>query len=132
MRSRFLLIDDDEDDRILFCDALNDIDPEIPCDTEGNGRLAIKKLESGELARPDIIFLDVNLPVVNGWDVLRKLKQHDEYQSIPVIMYSTSGHESDIEKAHRYGALSYVRKPFDFRELRETLRTIVDSLPVLR
>ncbi len=132
----FLLIDDDEDDRMLFCEALNDVDPVIQCLTEGNGRIMLTKLETQELVRTDIIFVDINMPSINGWEILKKLKQHRDYSDIPVIMYSTSARDFDMNQAQKYGASSFMKKPYDFKSLKLRLAEIIQhlqsgSLPLL-
>lgn len=128
MAINFLLIDDDEDDRILFCEALGDINDAIECNTESSGRKALAKLGSQEFGMPDVIFLDINMPSISGWDVLTKLKRDKRYQDIPVIMYSTSNIEADVEKAQQHGASSFITKPSDFKQLKEILRVIVDHV----
>jgi CheY-like chemotaxis protein len=136
MAITFLLIDDDEDDRMLFCEALNDVDPVIQCLTEGNGRIMLAKLDTEELARTDIIFLDINLPSINGWEILKKLKQHHHYRDIPVIMYSTSARDFYMDQAQEHGAASVMKKPSDFKDLKRSLEEIIQhlergSLPLL-
>ncbi|HEY8936885.1 MAG TPA: response regulator [Cyclobacteriaceae bacterium] len=124
----FLLIDDDEDDRSLFCEAIKEINLQFECYSESNGRAALTKLETNEFLRPDIIFLDINMPVFNGWDVLERLKSSEEFSDIPTIMYSTSGHEKDFEKAKRSGALTFFIKPYDYLQLKKILNIITDHL----
>lgn len=136
MAITFLLVDDDEDDRMLFCEALNDVDPVIQCFTEGNGRVMLTKLETQELVRTDIIFLDINLPSINGWEILKKLKQHRHYRDIPVIMYSTSARDFHLHQAQEHGASSVMKKPSDFKDLKRSLGDIIQylesgSLPLL-
>jgi CheY-like chemotaxis protein len=128
MATTFLLIDDDGDDRQLFCEALRDIDPLIECLAESNGRLALAKLERREFVKPDIIFLDINMPIINGWEILKKLKEDENHKDIPVVMYSTSNLDFDIEKAQRYGALSFLTKPYDFKQLKNSLQVILEHV----
>jgi CheY-like chemotaxis protein len=136
MAITFLLIDDDEDDRMLFREALNDVDPVIQCLTEENGRITLAKLESQELVHSDIIFVDINMPSINGWEILKKLKQHSSYRDIPVIIYSTSSRDFDMNQAQQYGASSFMKKPYDFKGLKRRLAEIIQhlqsgSLPLL-
>ena len=128
MAITFLLIDDDEDDRMLFCEALTDVDPVIQCLTEDNARIMLTKLESQELVRSDVIFLDINMPSINGWEILTKLKEHQNYRNIPVIMYSTSARDLDMNQAQRYGASSFMKKPYDFAGLKRSLGIIIQHL----
>ena len=87
---KFLIVDDDSDDRDFFCEALGEVMPDSGCYTAINGRRALKALENKEIDLPDLIFLDINMPVMNGWQLLTKLKETESYGTIPVIIYSTS------------------------------------------
>src|ERR1700742_4342006 len=95
MKPRFLLIDDDTDDRELFSEALATVDPVIVCDQATDGAEALDRLIKREISEPDIIFLDINMPVMNGWQFLTKLKSVEKYRHIPVIVYSTSSNQKD-------------------------------------
>jgi len=79
---------------------------------------ALESLLSG-LLKPDVIVLDVNMPVMNGLEVLSKIKKNKDTSGIPVIMFSTSAHQDHIDKSMSLGALKYVVKPFSIGELRK-------------
>ena len=123
---KFLLIDDDEEDATIFCEALNDIDAGIICDYEPDPLLAISRVSDTD-TKTDLIFLDLNMPVMDGWEVLNLFKDNHHIKSIPVIIYSTSPLERDISKAKTMGAAFYFAKPMDFIELREQLQRIVTA-----
>jgi CheY-like chemotaxis protein len=125
---KFLIVDDDADDREMFCEALAEVIPDSMCYSESNGRRAILALDSGNINLPDLIFLDINMPVMDGWQCLSKLKETLPYQSIPVIMYSTSSYTEDIEKADRLGALCFFTKPSSFTELKNSLVLVADYI----
>lgn len=99
MAKKILLIDDDPDDRDLFCEAIEEIALEIVCNTAPNGQKALANLNDKEIEKPDIIFLDVNMPVMNGWQCISLLQKEEAYKNIPVIMYSTSSHPEDNSKS---------------------------------
>lgn len=128
----FLLADDDADDKTLFCEALSEINPDIVCHTASDGKEALAILSEKQIKKPSIIFLDINMPVMDGWQCLGRIKQDDYNKDIPVIMYSTSSYQRDIELALESGAFCFFTKPSDYRELRNILRLIattpVDSL----
>ena len=128
MKRTFLMADDDPDDVDMFRDALLIIDPSIVFYYAKDGRGLLDKLEDKNLEKPDIIFLDINMPVMNGWECLAKLKQYELYRNIPVIIYSTSFHPKEIEKAFEMGALCFFTKPTEFNHLLINLRIIADSL----
>jgi CheY-like chemotaxis protein len=123
----FLLADDDADDKTLFCEALAEIDPGIVCHTASDGKEALTILSQKKLDKPNIIFLDINMPVMDGWQCLGKLKEHNEHRDIPVIIYSTSSYQRDIELALDSGAFCFFTKPSDYRELRNILRLIATT-----
>ena len=124
---KFLLIDDDSDDRVLFREALEEVSPETICVTEGDGRKALSELiDSKQL--PDLIFVDINMPRISGWDCLEKIKAQQSTKDIPVIMYTTSSLERDVERACRSGAAGLLTKPADYCELKRCLTELVRSL----
>jgi CheY-like chemotaxis protein len=125
MQKIFLLADDDSDDQAFFCEALQEIDPSIVCYCVADGRATLELLSNEELERPHIIFLDINMPGMNGWECLTKLKQHEEHTAIPVIIYSTSSHPKDADLALDLGAMCFFTKPNDYQELKEILKVLI-------
>ena len=126
--TRLLLIDNDSDDREFFTAALSRLPQEVECVTLENGHALLPKLAQGEIERPDLIFLDVNVPEMSGWECLALIKAYENFKSIPVIMYSTSKHQEDIIRAKADGALCFFTKPFAIAELREAINQVVTYL----
>lgn len=122
-----LLADDDMDDTEMFCEALIDIDEKIICHCAYNGSDAMNIL-TGLNEKPQLIFLDLNMPIMNGWDCLKFLKNDIKYQEIPVIMISTSSHKNDIDTASSLGAIGYFVKPNSFNELKNILHSLTANL----
>lgn len=120
-----MLVDDDADDVASFCEALEGGSTSIEFQTAENG---IGLFEILLTYRPDVIFLDINMPIMGGWDCLRRLKSSLEYQRIPVIVFSTSSAKRDIDMAYSLGALLFVTKPEDFSELSDILRIVAKGL----
>lgn len=118
------LVDDDPEDLDLFSIALKEIDASIRCIVARDGNEAIDAL-SELVVLPDYIFLDINMPLINGKDVLKKIKTDPALRDIPVIMYSTSSDPSDIKESARLGATDYFIKPYNFKRLVEGLKTIL-------
>jgi CheY-like chemotaxis protein len=128
MAKKILLIDDDSDDRVLFSEAMHEVSPEAICLTEADGRKALSDLYDSSEELPDVIFLDINMPRISGWECLDKIKSEESTRDIPVIMFSTSSHQKDIERACRCGAACLLTKPADYEELKESLVNIVSTL----
>ena len=126
MIRKFLLVDDDADDASLFCEALNNIGS-VECNTVENGLELFKLLSNQNSNIPDIIFLDINMPMMDGWECLKKLKESSNYKSIPIIMYSTSSAKKDIDMAYSLGAQLFLTKPEEFRELSKILEIVATS-----
>ena len=121
----FLIIDDDTDDIELFREALREVDDEIECQGESDAQHALDGLLDGHSRYPNVIFLDVNMPSVTGWEVLEKLKKLDNTRHIPVVMYSTSSHTRDIDKSSQMGADYFLVKPSVYSTLKNQLLQII-------
>jgi CheY-like chemotaxis protein len=124
MIQRFLLVDDDQDDLELFVIALKKINSSITCYCAMDGCYVMGKLNTGEFKDPQIIFMDINMPEMDGWKCLQKLKLDDDYKHIPVIMYSTSRSPLDARRALEMNALCYFSKPSSLTELTQFLSLI--------
>jgi CheY-like chemotaxis protein len=125
-----MLVDDDRDDAGLFQEALNEVYPLIKFHSATGGREALEFLSDTRAVIPDMIFLDVNMPEINGWECLRELKLHPQLRQIPVVMYSTSALKPDKEKASALGAIGMYQKPVRFEELKDLLRSVIAALQV--
>ncbi len=125
MVKRFLLIDDDSVDRELFSEALSLVEPAIICDQATDAEEGLARLQQSP-EEPDLIFLDINLPVMNGWQFLTRLKTESDLKHIPVIMYSTSSNVRDMKTARDMGALGFSTKPFAFRVLKGMLGVVIE------
>lgn len=91
---------------------------------DGEEALAfIPRWEVGEI-RPVVILLDLKLPKVNGLEVLQIIKSHPDLKTIPIVVLTTSSESSDVERAYRFGANSYIVKPVDFEKFMEVAKNI--------
>jgi CheY-like chemotaxis protein len=124
----FLLADDDHDDAELFNEALSAVNPLIKFHHVEDGEEVFQFLLNSKIEKPDVIFLDLNMPAMSGWQCLAKLKNDTELKTIPVIMYSTSSNPREKEIAIELGATGFVTKPTDFRALTKILETISTNL----
>lgn len=123
---KLLLADDDSDDAGLFCEALLEVCPDASCFLANDGNEVLDKLpDMTEL--PDLIVLDVNMPLMDGWECLTLLKSNPEYQDIPVILYSTSSRPQDNQRARDLGAIFFYTKPEKFGDLKKFLKMVVQN-----
>ena len=105
-----LIIDDDEDDRFFMKQAFQADAPSTHLYLAADGQQALDLLSSTQ-PLPDVILLDLNMPGLNGFDVLQHLKQSSSCQSIPVIVLTTSTSEADQQRAQQLGAAEFITKP---------------------
>ena len=112
-----VLADDDKDDQELFQDALTEANIPVALATVDNGQQLMDHLKDPSEPNPDIIFLDINMPVKNGKEVLAEIKSDETLNEIPIVMLSTSGHVKDVEDTFTAGANLYVQKPGSFKSL---------------
>lgn len=124
---QLFLIDDDVEDQEIFMEAIRVVDPSITCQSATSGEQALKELEQGVKAMPDLIFLDLNMPKLNGKQVLREIKNSLLLRSIPVIMYSTSFAPSDIQEMTQLGAAFHLLKPSRFDDLCKSLKVLLSK-----
>src|SRR5215216_7180747 len=107
----FFLADDDADDQEIFKEALSEIDKSIRCLTASSGEEALSKLTGGLKPLPDYIFLDLNMPRMDGLQCLTEIKKIKILKNIPVIIYSTSSAQKDVEETRKLGADYFITKP---------------------
>ena len=122
-----LLADDDEDDRLFFRDAFDEIKINTRVETVNDGVELMDYLTRPGITLPHILFLDLNMPRKNGMDCLRELKRIDYLKDIAVVIYSTSASDEDIEETFVQGANVYLKKPNDFKTLRKTLEAVITT-----
>ncbi|WP_339702346.1 response regulator [Algoriphagus aquimarinus] len=111
-----MIIDDDADDRFFFKDALAKMPHAVECMEANGGQEAFELLRKASQL-PNYIFLDINMPRIDGRECLKQLKSDEKLKHIPVIMYSTSFSEESIIEFHKLGASSCLYKPTDLKKL---------------
>lgn len=121
-----LIVDDDEDDRVLFCEAAKSVDASIECLEARDGQEALQLLKTSKISTPDFIFLDLNMPRVNGKQCLADLKRSKEFRHIPVIIYTSSKRETDKMETQLLGASHFITKPTGLSELRKALSFVLE------
>ena len=123
---KILLIDDDEDDQEIFLLAMRKLSARASCTCESDATEALKKLAAKQL-NPDVIFLDLNMPVMNGQQFLARVKSQAEFRHIPVIIFSTSGVQSTMQAVKELGAQDFITKPGDLDTLVDILAPLIGT-----
>lgn len=125
VNAKVLIIDDDDDDRELFCYALANIEPNINCIEAIDGEDGLRLLQERS-CMPDYIFLDLNMPRVNGMVVLEKISKDRRLKEIPVIIYTTSKLQHDKKKSFELGAVHFITKPTKVSEIEEAISFVLE------
>jgi CheY-like chemotaxis protein len=120
-----LLADDSVDEQFLFVHTFKSIDPDVRISTAINGVELIKMLNIPETRLPDLLFLDLNMPLKNGKESLAEIRKNPKLTDLRIIIYSTSDERRDIYETYALGANIYVRKPQDYLELEKTLAKLI-------
>jgi CheY-like chemotaxis protein len=116
-----LLIEDDPEDIEIFTDVLQTITDKVVLTTIEDGQTALKILKEGDLF-PDIIFLDLNVPYMNGLEVLTKIKTLPLLRNIPIVVHTAVDDRSVVEKCKELGVAKVVAKSPDTKTLEKELR----------
>ena len=119
------LIDDDKDDQEIFSLALEGLETVVECRTADDGYEALQILNSDSDFLPDYIFLDLNMPRINGLQCLAEIKKISRLQQIPVIIYSTSSEKRHKDDVAKLGASGFITKPSTISELTKLLSPIL-------
>lgn len=125
MPKRILLIDDDIDDQMILRSAIELVDPALECSFASNGKEAVEYMERD--LPFDMILLDLNMPMMNGFETLKTIKKMFGYQEVPVVVISTSSSNNDIERCILMGASRYIIKPETFPALIDELKQLLDQ-----
>lgn len=112
---KFLVADDDADDFLFLKDALGEIAPDVEVSHLDSCVKLVEMMKENEI--PDLIFLDLNMPVLSGRDCMKQIRIHHHWKDVPVIIYSTSKAEKDVNSCLKDGADLYIVKPNSFQSL---------------
>ena len=123
--THIILVDDDEDDRLFFTDAFEELKISTKIQTFKDGVELMDYLNSDEVVLPEILFLDLNMPKKNGIECLNEIKANSKFNNIAIAIYSTSSSEEHIEETFVKGANIYIKKPSDFNTLKKVLQDVV-------
>ncbi|MET7951683.1 response regulator [Micromonospora sp. NBC_00821] len=125
---RILVVDDDPGDVLMIEEALADSDVEKIIDVVSDGEEAMEFLRAEgrheQARRPDVILLDLNMPRMDGRQVLGAVKQDEDLRTIPIVVLTTSNADTDIVGSYTLQANAYVTKPIDLDDFNDVVRRI--------
>ncbi|CAH8283076.1 response regulator receiver domain-containing protein [Mariniflexile fucanivorans] len=126
---KIILVDDDEDDRMLFTEAFEELKLNANLFVFENGNKLLNFLKEVDDYMGTHIFLDLNMPVISGMECLKKIREFTD-RNIPLVtIYSTSSAQADIEEAYKLGANGYLIKPSSYSILKESLeKSILEGI----
>lgn len=127
MEKKCFLIDDDLDDQEIFLMALEDVNAEVNCVMANSGVEALKKLTSDPSFIPDYIFIDINMPKMNGIECLSEIKKLNHLSDVQIRMFSTSSDPEIISESKKLGAIEFLIKPPGLKPLVQTLSKIFEK-----
>ncbi len=120
-----ILTDDDEDDRMLFSEALEEIAIQTKLSLFKHGQELLDYLIQPHIVLPNLIFLDLNMPIKNGLQCLSEIRSNPKLKDVRVAIYSTSSSDKDIKDSFFNGANMYINKPNCFNKLKETVEKVL-------
>lgn len=123
-RKKIILVEDNLDDVRLTKLAFENLDIPAKFVHCANGEELLAFLKQEPLSNINYILLDLNMPKLNGFDVLNNFQQDENLKKLPVIVFTTSSNPADIQKCYDTGANAYVVKPFDFTDLEKSISAI--------
>ena len=124
---KILLVDDDQDDRMFFKKALEFSAVPVELHLAKSTEEAMVYLEDKTLQPPNIIFVDVNMPDIDGFMFVQTIRANKLTAKTTIIMYSTSDNPALVKQAILMGADSYIKKPNDFKQLQLTLKKALEQ-----
>lgn len=119
------LADDDEDDRTIFNEVIEELAMKTKLSLFKDGQELMDYLSLPNIVPPNLIFLDLNMPVKNGMQCLQEIRQNSALKDLAVAIYSTSSSEKDIEETFVNGANIYIKKPTNFDNLRDVIEKVL-------
>ena len=120
------LADDDSDDCMLFGDALKKLPFRQTLTIANNGEQLMDLLQNPSVLKPDVLFLDLNMPRKNGFQCLSEIKADNDLRNIPVVIISTSSDHHVMDQLFNNGAHFYIRKPADFVQLKSLISEVLE------
>ena len=123
-RNLIMLVDDSPDDAMLAQEAVSIAELEVELHHVLSGQACLGELKDDARPRPDLVLLDLNMPGVNGFEVLKALRDDPDLRPLPVVVLTSSDAPDDVATAYELGCRSYVSKPVDFDRFIHVLKRL--------
>ncbi|MBC7654073.1 MAG: response regulator [Oligoflexus sp.] len=129
MEKIFWIADDDADDRMIIKEAFEENNNRQTLSFFENGEMVLARFKEGLESSnyPSLLILDLNMPKVNGFELLEKIKKNDKIKHIPIVILSTSKNNIDREKVLSLGADDFITKPFSFDHMIKITKELIEK-----
>ena len=122
---KILLVEDDADDQHLFTEALHAMYPAIECLIAKDGRDALDQMNTTSPI-PTIIFMDLNMPMMNGYECIAALRKESRFRNIPIVIYTTSNKTTELKRITDLGVKAFLTKLTNFAILQNQIGEILE------
>lgn len=122
---KIVLVDDDEDDRFIFSEGFSQSGYEGELIQFESGSSFLSYLNTNQDDYPSLILLDLNMPLIGGMELLKQLKSDKHWQSIPIVILTTSKLEEDKNDSYAHGANGFITKPGDYQSVLNLVQSII-------
>lgn len=127
---KIILADDDKDDCFLFNEVINELSLPTDLTIVHDGEELMQRLENATIEFPDVLFLDLNMPRKDGFECISEINVSDNLKGLPVIIFSTIYKKEIADRLYNYGAYYFMRKPSDFKELKNILHLALTHISI--
>jgi CheY-like chemotaxis protein len=120
------LAEDDEDDVVIFNEIMSDLAKNITVTVAVNGMELMNLLQKITIL-PELIFLDLNMPLKNGFECLQEIKSNNDWKEIKIVVYSTSAQPQQVDKAYKGGADLYLQKSTSYTDFKQAVENCLNT-----
>ncbi len=122
------LVDDDADDQVFFEMAWKKVDASVRCQFANDGISALKLINNNFSFVPNAIFMDINMPIMNGVRLLKEIKKIERLKQVPVYIYSTANTQKIVDECATLGATGFIQKNAEIRDLLASFSGVIDDV----
>lgn len=121
-----LLADDNSDDRDIFGEVLNEMPVSVEFNSVPGGEELLNYLSVHEKELPDVVFLDLNMPKINGYECLKKIRNNEKLKDLPVVICTVSRDKKDVDKTFKGDANFFIEKSYKFSDFVTAVKRAVN------